>query len=372
MAGNSTIQLQEVYDDASSLGDVSPGLASGGLSDAPALSIANDVMQALINGGPGAQAYNWKWNRFNVSPFTTISYQQDYFVPGLINLGWLESCWAVQINQTSIPPQKNQIEVKKDLQVTYDQSSSTGKICWLPNRMLQSGTWGAEPQGPVLNNPSGTTTVTGPNGSGLQNPGPGVIYTNPLGTLAQPINATTNITDPNGNLWVVTTFGTCGSTQPVWPTNPTFPTILAPTATATTVTDGSTVWTAINPVGQGFRLDPVPPQSGVVWLINPVAQMKAPRFRSLAQYLEPIPDDFEWAFKQGFFAECYRRNPDQKVYSKYAMAKQNWLESLDKAVRQSDREEDDFGFYPGSSIMETGIGINPVNPAYPFGFWAGF
>src|SRR5208282_1288318 len=43
--GNSTIRLQEVIDDALTLGDVAPTLALGGSSMLPALSIANDVMQ---------------------------------------------------------------------------------------------------------------------------------------------------------------------------------------------------------------------------------------------------------------------------------------------------------------------------------------
>src|ERR1035441_6715514 len=61
--GNSTIRLQEIVDDASTLGDVAPALATGGFSMAPALSIANDVMQAMVNGGNLGQPYNWKWNR---------------------------------------------------------------------------------------------------------------------------------------------------------------------------------------------------------------------------------------------------------------------------------------------------------------------
>jgi hypothetical protein len=368
---NSNIRLQEVVDDASTLGDVAPALATGGFINAPALSIANDVMQAIINGGPGAQPFNWKWNRINVSPFNTNSYQQDYFVPGVINLGWLESSWAVNINQTSIPKQKIPLEVKKDLMVTDDQTGYPGKICWLPNSMLQTGTWGQAPLGPVAGSPSGTTDASGPGQTGLQNPGPNVIYTNPIGTLAQPTNATTAIQDPNGNLWVLTTYGVCGNTQPSWPTTPVYPTIASPSTVATTVADGTCVWTAINPSGQGFRLNPIPPQTGVVWQIIVVAQMKAPRFSSLSQTLEPLPDDFEWAFKQGFFAECYRRNPDPKVRAKYRDERQLWLEALDKAVRQSDREEDDMGFYPGTSVMDTSWGTNPINPAYPFGPWNG-
>lgn len=367
---NSSIRLQEVVEDASSLGDVSPALATGGLSDAPARSIGNDVMAQIINGGPGAQPYNWKWNRFNVTPFCTISYQQDYFIPGLIKLGWMESCWASNINQTSIPKQKQQVEVHKDLEVTYDQTGYPGKICWIPNSLVQTGSWGATPLGPTSNNLSGDSSGIGGNASGLQNPGPGVIYTNPLGAVNQPINATTGIKDPNGNLWVLTTYGVCGNDQPSWPTTLVFPTAQNPATVATTVTDGTCVWTAINPSGQGFRLNPIPPQTGVVWQLQPVAQYKAPRFKSLGQTLEPIPDDFEWAFKQGFFAECYRRNPDPKIRSKYTMERQLWLEALDKAVRQADREMDDFGFYPSSSIMDTDSwsACRP-RPDYP---WNGF
>jgi hypothetical protein len=118
-------------------------------------------------------------------------------------------------------------------------------------------------------------------------------------------------------------------------------------------------------------LNPIPPQTGVIWLIHVIAQMKAPRFTSVAQTLEPIPDDFETHFKQGFFAECYRRNPDPKVRAKYPMERQLFMEALDKAVRQADREMDDMGFYPGSGIMETGIGGGMNSPDRPYGPWNG-
>lgn len=373
MAGqNSTIKLQEIVDDASTLGDVAPALATGGFSDAPALSIANDVISAMLLGGPMGQPFNWKWNRFNVTPFPTISLQQDYFVPGIVNLGWLEKAWATNINQPSIPKGKGQLEVKKDLDVTFTQTGYPGKICWLPNDQMTTGTWGAHPLGPTAGNPSGETSVTGATLTGLQNPGPNVVYTNPFGTLQSPINATTCITDPNGNLWVMTTFGTCGSTQPSWPPTPVYPTFANPSLVATTVADGTAVWTAINPKGQGFRLNPIPPQSGVVWVIQPIAQMRAPRFLALSQYLEPVPDDYATYFKQGFFAECYRRNPDPKIRAKYVTERQIWMDALDKAVKQGDREMDDYGFYPGSGVMDTGWGVNPITPANPYGPWSGY
>jgi hypothetical protein len=117
----------------------------------------------------------------------------------------------------------------------------------------------------------------------------------------------------------------------------------------------------------------MPPQSGVVWAIQIVGQMVAPRFHSLLQYLNPIPDTVEVWFKQGFFAQCYRRNPDPKIRARFPQEQQLWLDALDKAVRQYDREQDDFGFYPGNpSVMDTGFGYNFVTPAQPFGPWSGW
>ena len=365
MNAASSYVLQDVADIASTNGDTAPALAVGGFSQQPALQIGNMVMQAILLGGPGGQPCNWKFNRFNVTPFPTISWQQDYFVPGIVDLGWIEYAWASNINSTSLPKEKRDLEVHRDLEVTYWQCGYPGKICWIPNSTAQTGTWGEAPLGPTVNNPSGQTTSFGNNLGGLQNPGPGVIYTNPVGTPNQPINATTCITDPNGNLWTVTTYGTCGNTQPTWPTNPVYPTYQDQTIVATTVTDGSTIWTAINPVGQAFRLNPIPPQTGVVWMIQPVCQARIPIFKSLGQTLEPIPDDYISYFKQGFQAQFYRRSPDPKTRIKFDKEWELWLSALDKAIRQGQREMDDFGFYPSQSIMDSGTQIF-VGPAYPW------
>jgi hypothetical protein len=141
---------------------------------------------------------------------------------------------------------------------------------------------------------------------------------------------------------------------------------------ATTVTDGTVVWTAINPKGQGFRLNPIPPNSGVVWQVNPVAQMRVPRFSSMQQTLEPIPDDWETFFKNGFYAQCYRHSPDPKVRLKFKDEWALFMQSLDNAVKQGQRETDDFGFYPGNpGVMDTGWAVNPTRPDWPYGPWVG-
>lgn len=365
---NSSVTLNSIMEDAQTFGDLAPALATGGYSTAPAISISNDVIAAMLLGGPDGQPLNWKWNRINVTPFVTISWQQDYFIPGLVNLGWLETCWCSDINNSSSPKPKFDLEVHRDLDVTSGQTGYPGKICWIPNSMCVTGTWGNAPLGPTSGSLQGNQTTTGINPSGQQNPGPNVIYTNPLGSIQQPINATTIITDPNGFLWCLTTFGTCGATEPTWTNPPVYPSYASPNTVASTVTDGSCVWTAINPSGQALRLSPVPPQTGKVWLIQPVAQKRVPLFTDLTQTIEPVPDDYATYFKQGFFTQCFRRSPDPKVRAKFKEEWSMWLRNLDMAVRQGQRELDDFGFFPGSSVMQQdGSGYVVLNPAEPYG-----
>ncbi len=339
----STITLSNLVDIAGSIGDIAPVLATGGFSDQPALDIANTVVTKMLAGSAEGAPFNWKFNRFNAPTFTTISYQQDYFIPGLVNLGWLEDGWAVDINQQTNLKSKFPIECVRDLEVTFLQTGYPGKLCWLPNSILLTGTWGAAPLGPTAGNLGGSQAI-GANLSGLQNPGPGVIYTNPIGLLSQPVNATTGIKDPNGNLWTVTTFGTCGLTQPVWPTSPVFPTYQSQSTVATTVTDGTTVWTAINPSGQGFRVSPLPPQTGTAWVFQAIGQQRVPVFKSLQQTLEPIPDDYFEYFKEGFFTQCIRRSADPKVRARFQGEYAMWMKSLSDCVKQADSEKEDWGF----------------------------
>ena len=423
--GQSTIQLQELVDDAKSMADLAPALATGGYSDLPALSAANDVMQNMVAGGPEGQPFNWKWNRMVETPFFLNSWQQDYFIPNLVTLGWLESCTASNFSTTQFPKPIRPIEVKRDLLIVSTQMSQVAKICWMQNDTMLSGTWG---QTEILS------------ATGLANPGPGVVITNPSGLSAMPINPTTQVKDAVGNLWVVTQYGTCGSFNPfnlvssavsitggvvtvtvqnglsqgdvvigsgfttltglnglkltILTANstsftanttlangtdtvgnfaivPTYPTLQNQTIISTTVNDGTVIWTVVNPKGQGFRINPIPGQTGPVWLIQPVAQNRVQRLTSYAQYLDPIPDDFYTFFKQGFFAQCYRRSPDPKTRAKFEMEYKLWQVALVNAVRQGGRELDDWGFYPTQNVMDQDGygGYVGANPSQPFGPW---
>lgn len=289
------------------------------------------------------ESFPFKFNRINVTPFCTISWEQDYAVPGVTNLSWIEKAWMVDINNTSQPKPIFPLEAVRDLERTSYQYGRPGQVCWLPNDQLMYGTWGAAP-----------------NNSGQSNPGPNVVYTQPLGALTTPANPISQIKDSNGNLQVLTTFGTCGSTQPTWPA--------AGAPVGTTTIDGTCIWTVVDPKGQGFRLSPLPPQSGVVYQINVVGQMKPPAFTSFSQTLEPIPDEYAPHFKAGFVAYCYRHSPDPKVRGKFQDEFKLWIASLAKAVRKGDRERDNAGFYPDRSVVESGAYYN-IGPAWPYGVY---
>lgn len=323
---SSTVSLQSIINDVLRDGDAKPVLQTGGSSMEPALTIANITMAEMM-----ASRFNWKFNSFNLPIFQTISWQNDYAIPGVTTLGWLENGVVVDINSTQIPKRKYKLEVVRSLQPTSDSYGRPFQVSWMANYQLQYGSWGSG------------LTLPNTNSTGQTNPGPGVVYTNPLGTATTPSNPITQITDPNGNLQVLTTYGTCGSSLP------TFPAANAPVGTNTT--DGTCVWTVVDPYGQGFRMQAIPAQSGTVWQVMLVGQNKPTRFTALNQFINPLPDDFSHYFLQGFRAHCYQRSIDSKVRAKFQPEYELWLKSMADAVGQADRETESFGAYPSESFM---------------------
>lgn len=354
--GNSSYTLQNLVDDARSMGDLAPTLPVGGYFETVALSAANDAMTAMLAGSSKGSPFNFKFNRIQIPPFFINSWQQDY-ATNMVGLGWLESCIAYNTSSSQFPKPQRTVEVVRDVLQTNAQTERSAKICWMQNDTMNYGVWGQNQNLSLL---------------GLQNPGPGAVYTNPAGLASLPANPITQVKDAFGNFWIVTQYGTCGNTNPFLTNlNPVFPTLASPTTVATTATDGTVVWTAVNPKGQGYRINPMPSQTGPVWQLAPVGQARIAPFTKLSQFIEPIPDDYFSYFKQGFFTQLYRRSKDPKVRALYETELKVWMNSLDSAVRQGSREMDDWGFVPSTSVMDTGWAFNPVNPAQPYGPWAG-
>lgn len=352
--GNSTTKLQSVVDFARTYPELNPVLAMGGFSQEPALTIANDVMIAMLS-----KPYSPKWNEFKYPFFYTNSFQQDYAF-NVNNLAWLQEGVMVDINSTSQPKNKYTLETNRYLPETSVQYGYPGQVCWAPNDQMIYATWG----GGNLNEGS------------LSNPGPGSTY-GPLisnivnGVLSQPANPIDQIVDPNGNFWRLSNYISApspivlGSTQPTWPTVIQYPTATQPNITATTQADGTGIWTAINPKGQGLRVNPIPSQQGRVFQGRIVAQLRAPMFTSLSQTLEPIPDDFAGYFRRGFIAYSYMHHKDPKVRAKFLDQQKLWIESLQVMIVSTDRERDNAGIFPSDPIM-TNPGSAYLGPAAPY------
>jgi hypothetical protein len=339
---NSTVKIGDVAAYLKSFPDLAPfvQLATAGAALQPMLNIVNDVTTELL-----AQVFNWRWNRGKYPLFYTNSWQQDY-ATNVINLGWLENGALIDINNTALPKPIWPLEVVKDLPMTSAQYGIPGQVCWFPNDQLQYAVW----------------------------PGAFTVFTQPLGVVTNgPANPIAQIQDPNGNFWVVTTYGTTGATQPTWPTTLTFPTLSNPAQAATTQTDGSVVWTAVNPKGAGIRCNPIPPQTGVVYQFNLFYQYRPFAFSNglytnFNQTLEPIPDDFIKYFKDGCVAMAYNHSSDKNIRGKFQDQYNLWKKSLMDAKTQGDRERDTYGFYPTQGVVQRGwydIYPGPSNPYLP-------
>lgn len=315
--------LQSVVDYTSTIGDLCVQLSTGGYSSEPALNIANDVMTELLS-----QRFNWKFNRIVIPPFVTNSWQQDYAM-NFANIGWLEHGVAVDVNNTALPKPIFWLECVRDLERTSAQNGRPAKVCWLPNDQMLQGEW----------------------------PGAGKTYTDPIGIAQTPANPPTNILDTNGNILVLKQYGVTGNAAPAATEN---------SPAGTEVEDGTCKWIVVDKKGQGMRLWPLPSQSAVPYQIYVIAQARPPKFTSLSQLINPIPDDYAKYFRDGFIAYCHRHSAAPMVKQRFQKERENWLQSIAQARGQGDREKDDAGFVPTSNVMQSAY-VGQLGPAWPFG-----
>lgn len=323
--GNSTITLQAIMDGVSAIGDLNPVFNNtGGFADEPALTIANDVMSEFIS-----VRFPWKWNRIKIPPFPLTSYQQDYAM-NLTGIGWVENGRRVDINNSTVPPPDAPVYAVRDL----EESSALGgwpfQYCWQYNRLLEQHLW----------------------------PGPGVVYIYPVGiNLPNPQNPYTNILDMYGNILVLVEWGTTGLVEPfatyppLDPTDPNSPPDFSADITGQLIPDGTCIWEVVSPDAQGIRVRPRPPQTGNVWLMRLYAQKKAPYFTTMQQKLDPIPDDHSKWFRDGCVAYAHRYSTNPTVKGRFEQMKADWINAVDAAARQNDREDESKGFFPDRGVM---------------------
>lgn len=350
----STYTIQNIVDRVQGFADLEPILNVGGFSMEPALTIANDVFTEICGVN-----FPHKWNQGALPLFYTFSWQQDY---ALVNpdgssvyaFEWLQKGVAINISSTQVPKPWSRIECGRDLPKRTGAFILNGGtqigdpgflVSWLPNSDLYYGTWGAP------------DTL---NASWGNNPKAGSVYTGPLATTSMPKNPITQIIDANGNLLVLTTFGTEGSTAPV-------AAIGALPGTTVSGSGASTVWTVVDPVGMGVRILNVPSQTGPVWQFNIDGQFVPPKFTSLDQSLSPLPDKYEPFFRAGFIAQCYRYSKEAKIRAKFKDEWPLWQKSLSNMREVQDRELEEFSFVADRTVMGAARSRNRFKgPAAPF------
>lgn len=346
---NNSIPLQKIANFMRTYPELTPILGVGGYSQEPILTLANDVIQKIF-----AQGMNWKFNRAYVPPFLTVALQQDYLTQ-VTNLGWMESCYRVDINNNVNNGNRAAkpvypVEVGRDLIPVAGAGTPVG-ISWLPNSLARLGTW--QPltaygcgygQAQTPNTPIQQFMDVNGNLLYIDSTVLGIDDTSP-GYNGTPITLPAN-----------SPYGTSGSTQPE----------LDPLSPAgTTVQDGSVIWTVADPNGFAMRLSPLPAQSAICWLIHPVIQNVPPVFNTLQDVIAPLPNDMSYLFRDGLRALLYDHAGSPKALASY----QKWEETLMTALRASDREADEAIFYPSNGLMSgPGGGYINLGPANPYGY----
>jgi hypothetical protein len=337
------------FDYAQTFADLNSATTGGGYSVKKVLLAGNAVMKKFL-----APALKWQFNRHILPIGITNSWQQDY-ATNLWDVAFLQDGHLLEINNTCNPRPIHNLEAVQNLTEMTAQYSRPTQICALLNRDLQYVTWGAVGLG-TGNNTNGTV---GPN------PQPNQEIINPIGITTSPANPFLQVRDPNGNLWILTQFGTTGPSQPTWPNPVVYPSMSKPSVVPTQCADGSCMWTAVNPFNFGFRLAPIPPQTGIPYQIFPTYQMRPPQFTSLGQYLDPIPDDYAPTFMDGMVAHLYQSVTDAKIRLKHSDSIALWEKSFKESRQSMDRTRDAAIMFPADSIMGGSCNYYP-NAAFPF------
>jgi hypothetical protein len=313
---------------------------TGGWADQPAITIGNDVMKELLG-----IRFPWKWNRIKIAPFPLTSLQQDYASLSLKTLGWLENGLRIDINNSTYPPPTWPLYAVRDLDMSNMQGGFPYQVCSFLNRDLETGVW----------------------------PGPLESYIQPIGATTAPDNGPTNISDADGNILVLTTYGVTGDIAPLapaWTPPANDPTAPEPSnwPVGALVQDGTCVWTVADPDAQGFRFNPIPPSGGQVWLIRLFGQKKSPTFSSLSQMIDPIPDDEEKWFRDGCIAYAHRYSANPAVKARYPAMKAEWIAAMEMETKKNDREDESRGFFPDKSVMAPSYTTDPGPYPYRYGW----
>lgn len=317
----STITLQNVVDFGRANTRLIPIVGVGGLGQEPALSICNDVLQECLSS-----PYAWRFNRKSIPPFTTVNYQQDYYVTGAT--------------------------------VTYVSPTNNGTNGGIFPVLLA-------PQGITLSGTTATLTTTGPHTiikgatvslQGMVDPN----YNTSFVVTAVPNNTSITFTVPTG--WSPS--GAPGISDIGWiercalqdyaNTSPVKP--VHSIEVVATLFIESIVQPPFKISHEGdhtpgvvlFRTWPVP--SSQIWNVFMDYQVKPPIKTNISQNWAPWPDEFGFVLRQGFLAKALVFAEDPRAQAEMA----KWQAVINKMLDIKDQEMRSESFFPERPVLYGG------------------
>lgn len=328
----STLTIQQTVNIASTYTELIPLVGVGGISNEPALTIANETLNELLG-----EKHPWKFNRKDMNPLFTMRNRQDYQFAGACAFG-LGDAKGVSIGLAS-----NNAITESSFTVTVvtldphnfvpgDAFFMTGNtvaaynstFTQTPDSSAWSGGW------TILATPTSTSFTFTHASSGLAASGAAGISDFgwlEYGIMVDPVEATS----PQS----VKHLQAVRMIQPV-------SMILTPTKIA-----------VITDLGTGVLKIRLGNPTSVREQITLTYQAKAPLLTLLSATWSPFPDELSHVYRQMFIAQSYRFANSPRSEVEYQKAQAN----IQKALGEDDRENSDEYIVPSSPIDTFGVNI---------------
>lgn len=307
---------------------------AGGVTNEPALSICNDVLQTLLSA-----PNNWKFNKKALPQFTTIPYQQDYVVSGCTMSVPGKAVVYLNAVQSATPG------------LTESGTTATATFSDFAPNGIQGASPGGQPQlfaigdqatiaGANQTTYNATFTLTSvPNTTSVQFTAAGGLVNDGgqgIGDICWIEHATlqdymsTSTVKPLHDIEVVSSLPNESIIQP-------------PFKVAMQIENSA--GTLVTPL---FRFWPVP--SSQIWNALIFYQLVAPLKVALTDTWSPWPDTLGYVLRSGVKAKCYEFYEDPRFPTAYSLWQTDILRALD--IRQQEARNESY--FPDLPIMRGG------------------
>lgn len=335
----STISLRNVIDFNRTRVRMVQLVNVGGIPNQPGLDICNDVLQTLLSS-----PNNWKFNKAEIPPFTSIPNQQDYWVSGCTAAVDRKAIVSLNSMLSNTP---GLVELGSSVTATFDR--------FAPNGIQGKGTSQMPPQFAIGDQVTiegagngaynGTFTITSvPSQNSF-------VYTAPVTGLApdggQGINLlnwvehatledwlSTAWVKPQRDIEVVSSLNVESIVQPPFKVAMQFENVL--------------ICSPLSISELLMRFWPVP--SSQIWRAQIFYQMKAPMKTALEDNWAPWPDELGYVLRSGVYAKALDHGEDPRA----ALADQKWQADIARALGIKQQELRHEAFFPDLPVMRGG------------------